>query len=145
MPQDKENARRLGMRDARAGQAATHPVHPFSSEELEAYQQGYASQRKLDVAANNRRRELSADYPVSTYTGAPGETRMQSELADAFNLVANKENWKLPIDVTLDMADVNIRLIVDAVVHFTGSVPSFTYIENRIHIRAAGYYATVGA
>lgn len=89
--------------------------------------------------------DYNADYPCSTYTGAPGETRMQSELAAAFKRVAPKDHWKNPIDVTLDAKDVDVRLIIDAVVHFTGSVPEFIWRGGFVRIRAAGYFATIGA
>jgi hypothetical protein len=86
------------------------------------------------------------DYAVRCCSGA---TRMQSELSRAFNLIAPRPNWKAAIDVTI-YRDTNCAideaLISDACFHFTGSVPTFSYAKAfLVRIRAAGYYATIGA
>jgi hypothetical protein len=67
-----------------------------------------------------------------------------------FNMVANKDNWKNPIDARLALSSRGRMLVKEAVVFFTGSVPTFKkigmgYIEPVYHVRAAGYYLTIGA
>lgn len=86
--------------------------------------------------------DLNQDYQVTCHSGA---TRMQSELSAAFNLVAPKDNWKMPVDALLERG-YDEKLICDAVIHFTGSVPTFIKARSgRARVQAAGYYATIGA
>lgn len=80
------------------------------------------------------------DYSVKCFGGA---TRMQSELTAAFNLVADKANWKNPVDALIDPAQREI--VSDAVVHFTGSVPTFSPAGDKLRVKADGYYLTIGA
>lgn len=70
------------------------------------------------------------------------------ELNDAFNLVANKENWKLPISATLPSitSASKRKLIAFAVTFYTGSVATFgKTASGKLLITAPGYYAAVGA
>ncbi len=55
--------------------------------------------------------------------------------------------WKERIDATLRVSDDWEKFgIIEAVIFFTGSVPKLTALgRNRYRVRAAGYYATVGA
>ena len=88
---------------------------------------------------------MRTDYEVKCYTGA---TRMQSELDAAFNLVAPRDNWKNSIDTTLPCRDPQcIASVVDAVVHFTGGVPTIHIGRptDAIRVTAPGYYVSVGA
>lgn len=95
---------------------------------------------------------MNADYEVKCYSGT---VRKQSELAKAFDLVADKTNWKLPIKAIVSGDGIDRELISDAVVHFTGSVPEFYFWNGGKSLRgdytvfaevtAAGYYATIGA
>jgi len=39
-------AHQLGLRDARAGHAETHPIRPYETYELESYQAGYRQELK---------------------------------------------------------------------------------------------------
>ena len=85
--------------------------------------------------------DLNQDYDVVCYSSA---VRKQSELLAAFNRVADKANWKMPVDAVIDQWWHAI--IHDAVIHFTGSVPTFEPTSNgQLHVKAAGYYQTVGA
>lgn len=87
--------------------------------------------------------DLNADYSVKCFSGV---TRMQSELTKAFDLVANKENWKLPVKaVLLTETSPDIMAIRDAVIHFTGSVPTFTFGKTKVLVKATGYYEAIGA
>ena len=90
---------------------------------------------------------LNEDYKVTCYSGA---ARMQSELTAAFNLVANKSNWKLPVHTWLSSYKLDVVEISDAIVHFTGSVPKVTFGPVTfgpagVLFEAKGYYATIGA
>jgi hypothetical protein len=70
------------------------------------------------------------------------------ELKEAFELVQDTQNWKNPINrmvPTCSGADLN--LITSAVVFFAGCVPTFR-VDRKTGctiVKAAGYYAAVGA
>lgn len=81
------------------------------------------------------------DYKVKCHSGAE---RWQSELSAAFDLVAPKANWKMPIDAEVPAA-TDVTLISDAVIHFTGSKPELRSRGKTLFVKAAGYYATIGA
>ena len=65
-------------------------------------------------------------------------------LRQAFSLVQNARNWKAEIVSVIQAKD---RLVVDeAIVFFTGSVPTFTECSHdRLLVRAEGYYNAIGA
>lgn len=72
----------------------------------------------------------------------------QEEMRAAFERVANRLNWKKPINRLLTVKnDAELDLIYDAVIHYTGSVPEFypTGKSRQYRCVAAGYYLTVGA
>lgn len=71
----------------------------------------------------------------------------QEQLTMAFNNVQNKEHWKNPIDCVIDNpGEENLACLREAIIHFTGSVPSIEKLKDgKIHVTAAGYYATIGA
>lgn len=77
-----------------------------------------------------------------------GETygSRQARLTAIFRRVAPK-NWKDPIKKTVTARTEKEREeISEAIVHFTGSVPSFVPIgKGRYLVLAAGYYAAIGA
>lgn len=70
------------------------------------------------------------------------------ELKAAFELVEDKRHWKNPINTVIEIDDERqMRLIREAVIYFTGSVPEFekvNYGQNRYHVTAAGYFETIG-
>ena len=47
--QDTTAAYWFGVRDARLGHAEGRPIHPYTSDELAAYRQGYSDQRTTDA------------------------------------------------------------------------------------------------
>ena len=50
----------------------------------------------------------------------------QEQMYMAFENVQNKENWKNPIDATIDdPGEENLACLRAAITHFTGSVPHF--------------------
>lgn len=76
----------------------------------------------------------------------------RSELETLFNRVANRENWKLPVNSIVDVKDDReLTGLREAVIFFTGSVPKFEPRSGgslpgcRYRITAPGYYAAVGA
>lgn len=63
----------------------------------------------------------------------------------AFGRVQNATNWKLPVDGTVKCSARALGFLLEAVVFFTGSVPTFERVAGGFRVRAAGYYAAVGA
>ena len=77
----------------------------------------------------------------------PTEARAET-LRAAFGLVANRDNWKMPIDATIEATDDLVRDIVEGIEFMTCSVATVVTVKGKpghYRIRAAGYYATVGA
>lgn len=89
---------------------------------------------------------INEDYQVAT---VKGRAVTKAQLRTAFDLVADKANWKMPIDATVQYGDLDgdrIAMIREAVIFFTGSVPTFTQLRyGWMRVRAAGYYNTIGA
>lgn len=93
-----------------------------------------------------------------TFTDVPKVAKRpeytQQELSAAFQKVQNRRNWKDRVNAVITIEnDEEIRLITQAVIHFTGSVPSFTEVDTpwrkdgkqRYHVTAVGYYEAIGA
>lgn len=88
-----------------------------------------------------------------------GRNVTRATLREAFDRVADKTNWKNPIDaeVVIESGDYEMETIREAVVFFAGCRPSFTFVRvvrrigandsgsNLYRVRAAGYYVAVGA
>ena len=69
-----------------------------------------------------------------------------------FDLVANKANWKLPIDAMIDAPELPEyrelfkNMITKAVVFYTGCVPLIVDLgDKQIGVKAVGYYEAIGA
>lgn len=86
-----------------------------------------------------------ARYERETIVTGAGDSI--ADLRHAFDLVANRENWKLPVDATVKAADpAERRRIAEAVVFFTGSVVEWSHFgRGRWNCKASGYYAAIGA
>jgi hypothetical protein len=72
----------------------------------------------------------------------------QQELSAAFQRVQNRKNWKNRVNAVITIEnDEEMRLITQAVIHFTGSVPSFVEVDGkqRHRVTADGYYEAIGA
>lgn len=78
----------------------------------------------------------------------------RGELHDAFNLVHNLIHWKNPIDIVVELRgnpERQVCAIRQAVIFFTGSVPTIEYTDDsslsrpKIQVKANGYYKTIGA
>jgi hypothetical protein len=96
------------------------------------------------------RGDSSGDQPlmaaVDHFTVIDGEYT-RAELTEAFDLVANPENWKYPIDAVVKDDPDLIRAIGRAVPFFTGStIEVLRAGRGKLkRIVAAGYYSAVGA
>ena len=68
------------------------------------------------------------------------EKYSEAQLSAAFDLVADKENWQLPIQAVVP-ADADQDLIREAVVYYTGSVAYFMPQDDGSWLVIAdGYY-----
>jgi hypothetical protein len=78
-----------------------------------------------------------------------GTIYSRAELTDAFNRVEDKTNWKNPIDTIITVGknvDDELHVIGESVVFFTGCRPTYTKLTaTTCRVKAAGYYATIGA
>ena len=80
-----------------------------------------------------------------------GKQVTRGQLDEAFKRVQNPENWKMPISTSVDVNDWEKALLHEAIIFFTGSVPTWigrtgaTLPRCRYTVKAAGYYAAVGA
>jgi hypothetical protein len=62
----------------------------------------------------------------------------QAQLEAAFKKVQPKTHWKDRIDALIDPADRD--MVHEAVIHFTGTVPTFIEAPNgKLRVRAIGY------
>lgn len=97
----------------------------------------------MNKQLNDQMAEL--DNMTVAVSGSMSWTRR--ELNDLFKRVEPAGNWKLRIDAVAVAADDRELLgIREAVIFFTGSVPTMTPKgRNRYHVKAAGYYAAIGA
>lgn len=66
----------------------------------------------------------------------------QKQLSVAFDKVKDQQHWKNPINALIDPGDRDI--VYEAIIHFTGSIPSIVKSGKQLRVRAHGYYATMG-
>lgn len=104
---------------------------------------------------------LSSDAKAQVVLSAPAaadpfsEERLtmgygQERLTAVFDLVADPENWKMPVDAFVEEGQATVGEIEAAVIFFTGSVPDIYPCEasggrQGYAVLAAGYYEAVGA
>jgi hypothetical protein len=75
----------------------------------------------------------------------------RGDLEAAFHKVADPKNWKHAINADVVLNDVEVETVRQAVIFFTGSVPTFRPVARasvkrwRYHVSAVGYYSAVGA
>jgi hypothetical protein len=87
-------------------------------------------------------KEMSGMVVVANYT--------RGALSAAFKLVQNKDHWKKAIDAHSIPAD-KLEAVVFAIEFFTGSIATAEYDgltedgKATFHIKAPGYYQTIGA
>jgi hypothetical protein len=69
----------------------------------------------------------------------------QTELDEAFDLVKDPRNWKLPINAIVPK-DTDLRAVSAAVAHFTGGGCETTQqADGTVRVTGAGYYVHIGA
>lgn len=78
-----------------------------------------------------------------------GTVYSRQKLHDAFSLIQNKDNWKLPINSLLPQ-DADAQMFREAVIFFAGCTPNFSTTFTKsgrkvVRIMAKGYYKAVGA
>jgi hypothetical protein len=92
-----------------------------------------------------------ANSRSETVAQVMGKDVTRGDLCEAFAGVTNVDHWKKPINAVIDLDDRGMAMVREAVVFFTGSVPSFSPMlgarlpKCRYRVQAAGYYATIGA
>lgn len=72
----------------------------------------------------------------------------RAELRIGFDLVAPKDNWKMPINAAIPegLSGRELMAIQAGIEFYTASTPAFEMVGGRVtRVRAAGYYAAVGA
>ena len=80
---------------------------------------------------------------INPETGTPYS---RQTLERAFRLVENPWNWKGRIYAHVEADRDQREVIRQAVIFFTGSVPTFRRISGYTYlVEAAGYYAVIGA
>jgi len=68
----------------------------------------------------------------------------EEQLHAAFDKVANKDNWKFPVDAVISRNDLDVT--AKAVEFFTGSKLKIAEdLGANLRVQAIGYYAAVGA
>jgi len=97
--------------------------------------------------------ELAEYGPATVVAEVNGKPVTHGELNAAFSAVANKENWKMPINAVVSLNSETMAVMREAVIFFTGSVPKFKAIgattnkngAGNYKVTAKGYYLTIGA
>ena len=101
-------------------------------------------------ASANARWEASRANRAGLGERAYEMTPEQRKYQPLFDLVANRENWKYPVDALVSPSVVRALGATKsdlgrAVTFYTGSVPTISREGVRWRVRAAGYYAAVGS
>lgn len=107
------------------------------------------------ASGNRGWRKKMEDFSKQVVAKVLGRDVTQGELSQAFDKVSPKDHWKNPIDAQVVLSnDFDLLLVAEAVTFFTGSKATFTPVlfitargkrEMRYRVRAAGYFATIGA
>jgi hypothetical protein len=63
---------------------------------------------------------------------------VQAHLTAAFDLVCDPTDWRAPIDATVS-GDMDLSLLAEAIIHFTGTVPTFDGTPGGYRVWAEGY------
>jgi hypothetical protein len=113
---------------------------------------------KPKMATRQSIREEDRDSLNQIVAVVLGKKVTRRELMAAFSLVEPKDNWKNAIDAEVVLGTDRASLMVrEAVTFFTGSTPRIEFVRvlrpitgtepgaSVYRVRAAGYYATVGA
>ena len=76
--------------------------------------------------------------------GETGTPFSRAELEAAFRLVEDPTNWKNPIRARIDSGE-DMDAIREAIIFYTGSVPTFVTVGQFTLVSASGYYAAIGS
>jgi hypothetical protein len=78
-----------------------------------------------------------------------GKPVTRAELSAALDIVADKTDWKNPINTVVDLDRYTKAMVKEAVWFFTGSLPRFQRMGGtttggmgRYRVKAAGYYSS---
>lgn len=96
----------------------------------------------------NQIESLIAESNAQVVATIEGRPVTRGELSEAFDWVADRSNWKNPIACAIVLSARQRALVREAIVFFTGSIPTITVDDGDAEttiVRAAGYYATIGA
>lgn len=98
-----------------------------------------------NISKDDIRKSIIQNGVDPLYKPIPGKPFTMLDLHVAFRKVQNEENWKLPIQATVEESE--IELVSDAIAFFTGGRPERVGRDTngKIEIRAHGYYHHVGA
>lgn len=91
--------------------------------------------------------KLVAEASAQVVSNVNGRPVTRGQLAAVFDRVKDAEHWKNPIDALVVLEKDEVPLMEEAIVFFTGSVPSIVEvgIGGAYHVTAAGYFETIGA
>ena len=90
--------------------------------------------------------QIEAEAMQQVVATVLGRAVTRGELNEAFKLVQPQGNWKETINATVQLDEAGRAMVREAVIFFTGSVPTFTPVPGLgVQVKAAGYYATIGA
>lgn len=71
------------------------------------------------------------------------------ELRAAFDIVANKTNWKFRIDHTMHVPQAHVarmsKIMHESIVFMAGGQARVTWQDGTMHVTAPGYYELIGA
>lgn len=67
-------------------------------------------------------------------------------MREAFRLVQDRDNWKMPVDAVIPDTPGIRELVSDAVIFFAGCLPEIIPLpDGKIRVTAIGYYNAVGS
>lgn len=96
--------------------------------------------------------KIEAESAATIVDRIDGRNITRAELQLAFDAVADKSNWKNPIDTFIDLDTYTMQVVRHAVIFFAGCVPTFEAVSGqttgglrRYRVKAVGYYIAVGA
>lgn len=105
--------------------------------ELAGYKEGHGEEIQARLRAN-----------LTLYQGYVVGTRgvwAEADLKNAFDDVADKTNWKMPIKMAI-VRNTRLNITLDAIEHYAGGrAVSEERNPHTAYVSAPGYYAVIGA
>lgn len=94
----------------------------------------------------NRYEKMRAELDAEVVAKVNGVDATRADLNAAFERIKPTGHWKNRIDAVVGLTDHERDLTREAIVFFTGSIPTFEVVEHgKYRVRAAGYFLTIGA